>query len=305
MRLIPYKYIDKNFQTLDNFILPQWEFVEMNLKAVKMKEEDLIGLFDISKTAIQHWKKGGNISIDKIAVLCELFGITIDQYFDRDFNDEHEFDDFYGLSKYRDLSNCKNYSYQELNWLFDKLNEFMFYIEYFALGYIPLEKNECDPPNVDEDFYKHYIDSTEVDYYCQTLEMNVSYDTKDGKTKKIESITYKELRLIAAELKSDWGDDSFNHIHATPHDKYKKILMLSENTRFLRNYIEKNPCKDELLKLWVSLKQKDESYDKNSLMSKVLISNGAMLDDVESTFNLCNQIFKSDIKNMEVSKNGK
>ena len=51
-------------------------------------------------------------------------------------------DDFLGLSKYKDLSNCKQYTYKDLYWLFDKLNDFMFYTMFFALGYIPLDKNE-------------------------------------------------------------------------------------------------------------------------------------------------------------------
>ena len=305
MKIIPGKYLNENFEALKGFVLPQWDFIEMNLNALKMKEDELVSLFDVSKTALDHWKNGGNISIDKIAVLCELFGISIDQYYERDFNDDHELDDFLGLSKYKDLSNCKQYTYKDLYWLFDKLNDFMFYTKFFALGYIPLDKNENDPEDVDEDFYRHYIDPDEVDYFCQTLDMNVSYDTKDGKSKNINSVTYKELRKVADELRKDWGDDSFNHISATPSAKYKKVVMLSENIKFLKEYISKNDCKDELLKLWCDLKQEDDSYDVDSLMAKTIISNGAILKDVESTFKLCNEIFENDIKKVEVNRNGK
>ena len=296
MKIIPGENLNENFEAQKGFVPRQWDFIKMNLNALKMKEDELVSLFDVSKTALDHWKKDGNISIDKIAVLCELFGISIDQYYERDFNDDHELDDFLGLSKYKDLSNCKQYTYEDLYWLFDKLNEFMFYTNFFALGYIPLDKDENDPEDVDENFYRHYIDPDEVDYFCQTLDMNVSYDTKDGKSKNINSVTYKELRKVADELKKDWGDDSFNHISATPSAKYKKIVMLSENIKFLKEYIFKNDCKDELLKLWCDLKQEDDSYDVDSLMAKTLISNGAILNDIKTTFNLCCKIFENDLK---------
>ena len=208
MKINPGKYLDENFEVPKGFILPQWDFIEMNLNAINMKEDELINLFDVSKTALNHWKNGGNISIDKIAVLCELFGITIDQYYERDFNDDYELDDFHGLSKYKDLSNCKEYTYNDLYRLFDKLNEFMLYTKFFALGYISLDKDDDDLDDVDEDYYKHYISFDEVDYFCQTLDMNISYDTNGGKTKKIEHITYKELCKVADELKKDWGEDS-------------------------------------------------------------------------------------------------
>lgn len=296
MKIIPGKCLNENFEILKDCVLSQWDFIEMNLNAIKMKENELISLFDVSKTALEHWKKGGNLSIDKIAVLCELFGISIDQYFERDFNDDYELDDFLGLSKYKDLSNCKQYTYNDLYWLFDKLKEFMFYTKFFALGYIPLDKDENDPEDADEDFYKHHIDPNEVDYFCQTLDMNVSYETKDGKTKIINSITYKELCKVADELEKDWGYDSFNHISATPSANYKKVVMQSENIKFLKEYISKNDCKDELLKLWCDLKREDDSYDVDSLMAKTLISNGAILKNVESTLKLCNKIFENDIK---------
>ena len=40
-------------------------------------------------------------------------------------------------------------------------------------------------------------------------------------------------------------------------------------------------------------------------MAKNLISNGAILKNVESTFKLCNEIIENDIKKVEVNRNGK
>lgn len=305
MKIIPGKYFNEHLVAPKGFVLPQWDFIEMNLNALKMKEDELVSLFDVSKTALDHWKNGGNISIDKVAVLCELFGVSLDQYYERDFNDDHELDDFLGLSQFKYLSNYKNYTYNDLNYLFYRLNDFAFYAEFFALGYIPLDKSENDPENVDEDFYKHHINPNMVDYFCQTLDMNISYDIKDGNIKKIEHITYKELCNVADELRKDWGDESFNHISASPSEKYKRVVMLSENIKFLKEYISKNDCKDELIKMWCDLKQENESYDECSLMAKTLISNGAILNDIETTFQLCNNIFKNDIKKVEVGKNEK
>ena len=301
MKLIPVEY----FEESENCILPQWVFIKMNLDVLKMKEDELINLFGVSKTALYHWKNGKNISINKIAVLCELFGITIDQYYERDFNDDYGYDDMLGLSKYKNLSNCKQFTYNDLNYLFNKLEEFKHYVTFFALEYIPVNRNENSTQNADKDFYRYYIDSDEVDYFCKTLDMNVTYDRKDGDTKKLKSITYKELCEIADELRRDWGDDSYTHISATPSDKYKKVVMLSENTKFLEEYITKNNCKNELLQLWCKLKNKNASYDYNSLMAKMLITSGAMLDNAHLTLDLCKKIFERDIKSVEVNNNGK
>ncbi len=36
----------------------------------------------------------------------------------------------------------------------------------FALGYIPLDKDENDSEDADEDFYKHHVNPNYVDYFC-------------------------------------------------------------------------------------------------------------------------------------------
>ena len=287
MKIIPGKYLDKYFDKKEGFVLPYWDFIEMNLKVLGIEEKELINLFGITKPALESWKKDKrNIRIDKIAVLCELFGITLDQFYDRDFNTEYQLDEFYGLSMYSKRDGYKDLNISHLRYLFDKLNEAAFHIDYFPLGYILFDDGD-----------KYYIDPEEVSYYCKTLQLNVKYDTKDGITKSVETITYDELCDLSNILRDDWGDESYKHITTTPSSKYNELLMLSENYDFLKEYITENhDLKNELLELWLKLKKDDFSFDEKSLMAKTLLINGAMLEDGNKTLQLCKYIFECDMQ---------
>lgn len=302
MKLVPGKFLDDNLQAPENFVLPIWDFIEMNLNALKIDEQELVYLFDVSKQALENWKnESRNMTIDKIAVLCEMFGITLDQFVDRDTNDDFQLDDFIGLSRFKNVEDCKKLKFKDLYNLFDSLNEATFYFEYFALGYIPFDKSPDDPPNVDEDFYRHYVSADFVEYYCQTLDINVKYDTKEGKEIFVESVTYDELCKITDIISKDWGDKSFEHITATPNKKYKVMMMKSENHKYLKHHIKDlyDRYKNELLEIWKELKEEDDSYDKNSMMAKILITSGARLGTNEEMQELCMNIFKSDISEEE------
>ena len=62
MKIIPGKYLNENLEAPKGFVLSQWDFIEMNLNAIKMKGDELVSLFDVSKI----WKELGYSPTEKI-----------------------------------------------------------------------------------------------------------------------------------------------------------------------------------------------------------------------------------------------
>ncbi|MBE6138050.1 MAG: helix-turn-helix transcriptional regulator [Erysipelotrichaceae bacterium] len=311
MKLIPGKYIknDKNGNLIgpgDDFILPLWDYIEMNLHNLNISEKDLVELFDITPSALSNWKNGSKqISQDKLVILASMFGVTIDEFLEREINDDYQYEYFYGLNSYSNKKQYKYFTKHDLDWLFEKINEAEVYIEYYPLGYIPLTKDPDDPIDFPD---KSYIGSDEIKYYCQSLDINIRYSTKEKENIEIKSITFEKLLNVVKELRASWKEEAYKHIFAKADDKYKDLVLLSENNEFLTKYINDNPeCKNEYLSIWQRLKENDSSYDKNNIMAKVLLANDAMVlvDGEESsteTVKLYKQIIKNDINNSKENK---
>lgn len=65
-------------KTINNELL--WNYIDKKLKAQNIDEKYLIQLFDITPKALFNWKNGdASISQDKLVILCNLFGVTIDE----------------------------------------------------------------------------------------------------------------------------------------------------------------------------------------------------------------------------------
>jgi len=57
-----------------------WNYIDKKLKAQNIDGKYLIQLFDITPKALFNWKNGdASISQDKLVILCNLFGVTIDE----------------------------------------------------------------------------------------------------------------------------------------------------------------------------------------------------------------------------------
>ena len=68
-------------------------------------------MFDITPTALRQWKTGEReISKDKLIVLCNMFGVTIDQMLERDFSDDYMMEDFHRLFKFNDKADTKGFT---------------------------------------------------------------------------------------------------------------------------------------------------------------------------------------------------
>ncbi len=259
----------------DGFVLPLWDYIEMSLNAQGKSENELIELFDITPTALKSWKNcDRQISKDKLVVLCNMFGVTIDQMIDRDLSDDYQLEDFYGLSKFNDKADSKKFSKNELWLLFDKLNETSFYIKFFALGYIPLESDD----EITDDENVYHIDGLELEYYLDSFSMNITYDLLNGDKKSVNSVKYSELVEIANMLKNDWVDKSFEHITAKADKKYEVMLLKSDNPKALDEIIDRFiPNVNELLKIWIALRNECIDYDFEFKMVKVLLAKGAVI----------------------------
>lgn len=304
MQIFPGGSFDwEKWQLKSNFTFSIWTYIEMNLKFQKINEKDLIDLFDITPSALQQWKTGKReISQDKLVVLCNMFGVTIDQMLERDFSDDYAMEDMFRLSKFDGKVDPKEFTEGDFESLFEDINRAMFEIEYFALGYIPFEPDPDDEnPDAPD---REYIGGDEVEYYCNSLDIDVTYDLSDGKKVTVNSINYAELCKVADLLKSLWGDESYNHIDSKPNKKYDVMLLKSENAKALKSHIEQYGHKtNSLFELWRSLKDEDSNYDMDFLMGKVLLANGACLSknakpDLEGTIELFRKIASIDVKKL-------
>ena len=127
MKLIPGKYIknDNDGNLIgpgEDFILPLWDYIEMNLQNLNISEKDLIELFDITPSALSNWKNGSKqISQDKLVILASMFGVTIDEFLEREINDDYQYESFYGLNSYSDKKQYKSFTKRDLEWLFEKI----------------------------------------------------------------------------------------------------------------------------------------------------------------------------------------
>lgn len=312
MQIINSKYVDYYFSNDPNAVPPSdwrislWEYIEHALYAQGINKKFLIDLFDVTPATLHCWENGTRqISQDKLVVLANLFCVSIDQLIERDLNDDYQYEDLHGLIGILERDTYKGLTDFELGKLFHMLAEATTSIEYFSLGYIPFEQKEGEP-ELEYDFFS--INGCEMEYFCQTLQMNVEYDTKDGKKHNIDSITYKELQNISDLLSKDWGDMAHKHIKATRSKKYDEIILLSENCSFLSYVINHWEIDvNYFLELWQKIKNTNEEFDKENAMAKVLIANNAQVlvdgvPDETKTMKLIRTIIKEDVERQLISQ---
>lgn len=306
MQLANKKYIEYLFSDDPNAVEPAdkdlslWEYITTALGAIGIRKEYLIDLFDITPVTLHHWEKGDRqISQDKLVVLANLFGVTIDQLIKRDLNDDYMHEDFMGFIEMQNKKSPKELSYSNLDYLFMHLAEAEASIEYFTLGFIPSNHNDWESEPEDE---RYHIDSTMLEYFCKSLDLDAKYDLKSGEKITIESISFDELCSVSKQLTIDWGKEAPRHIHSHYSKKYDELLLLSENHEFLEHLI--NYWKLDLnyyLMLWFNLKEKDNNFDKENAMAKILLSHDAQVifdnkPNKEITNELLIKLIKEDAK---------
>ena len=272
-----------------------WGFIDQNLFLYHMSENDLMDLFDISKTALNHWKNDNrNVSLDKIAVLCQLFGITLDQFYERDFNDDIVKDIWSRFAYYDKVRDWKNIKAAQLSSFFFEITIGLVAIEHFGLGYQTFY--------LDENVENVEIDPEDIAFYCKNLDIDIGYDLKDKTQHYVKTVSYNELCSISNKLKADWGDECTNHISAYAGKKYVELALRSENIAVLsetRHSLLHPPI--SLLNYWEELKESDPSFDKDYSMAKTLLAYKETFEDengepdLEKTLALCNKILSKEM----------
>lgn len=68
-----------------------WNYIVKSLKLQNIDEKYLIQLFDVTPKALDNWKKGiRNFPLDKLVILCNLFGVTIDEMLEGKYNEDYK-----------------------------------------------------------------------------------------------------------------------------------------------------------------------------------------------------------------------
>ena len=68
-----------------------WNYIDKSLKLQNIDEKYLQELFDVTPKALENWKKGIRVfPLDKLAILCSLFGVTIDEMLEGKYNEDYD-----------------------------------------------------------------------------------------------------------------------------------------------------------------------------------------------------------------------
>lgn len=81
-----------------------WNYIDKSLKLQNIDEKYLQELFDVTPKALENWKKGIRVfPLDKLAILCILFGVTIDEMLEGKYNEDYDDRVNYALNDIEDI----------------------------------------------------------------------------------------------------------------------------------------------------------------------------------------------------------
>ena len=81
-----------------------WNYIDKSLKLQNIDEKYLQELFDVTPKALENWKKGIRVfPLDKLAILCSLFGVTFDEMLEGKFNEDYDDKVNYALNDIEDI----------------------------------------------------------------------------------------------------------------------------------------------------------------------------------------------------------
>ena len=97
-----------------------WNYIDKSLKLQNIDEKYLQELFDVTPKALENWKKGIRVfPLDKLAILCSLFGVTIDEMLEGKYNEDYDDRVNYALNDIEDIK-------IELKEHPEKVNDFLY-----------------------------------------------------------------------------------------------------------------------------------------------------------------------------------
>ncbi len=272
-----------------------WDYIEFNLYQKGIKIDDLKDIFDVSSTTIANWKKGESISREKKVFLAKMFGVSLDQFYDR--VDSNINDWFYRLGIIDDPKRHKNLRDRDLDIMFEAAAKIGWYIEQVLDNKEPY--NEVTP--------------NEFDYFCQHLQVSYEYELIDKKVPGESYLNSNILVNINEELKKSWGNnaDLKQKLHYKTRDLIE-ILLRSESIKYISKFVSSdventkynklpvylNPKK--YLERYSNIKSKLKDFDENGDVLKALIGEGIVFwsddkPDYEKTFKYLQTVIRHEI----------
>ena len=280
---------------LNNKEYNQWQFIDLCLAEKNMSIDDLKDLFGVTSTSISNWKAGGPISRDKQIYLARLFGITLDQFYNKESSDRLCNKVVYGLDYIVDPKNYKGLSSIKLDRLYEAEASIKAFINYFM-----------------NDELNDFISIDEFDYICHHLKVNYEYDLKDKTIKGDCYLNYDILNNIKQELIEAWDNKEIADKFRFSTIDLTEIMLRSENIKYIVITVEDDvfnyehntlPIKHDpklYLDKYKLIKKNVKNFDLSGNVLKALIAAGAIFwnddkPDYSYTFEYLQKVIRNEI----------
>ena len=277
---------------LDGNIFSQLEYIKLNLSMMGMCIDDLKDIFDVTKTTIEKWKKGENISRDKIVYLSKMFGVTLDQFYAREISADYYFRFIHGLNEIVKDNDYKKLTELDIDSLFEINEKIKYYIKYVLSGI----EGECD------------VSPYEFDYFCRCLDITYDYylNAKEDNDPALVFGTYKlnaeYLKYAREKLKKSWGDIDISDKFNIRSIDIIEIMLMSENIKAIQKKSNLLDSK-KIMNKYVEIKEKIDNFDIDGKVFKTLIANGFVFwnenkKDINKTYKFLKEIICKDVRNL-------
>lgn len=284
-----------------------WDYISLSLTALGISENELCDLLNVTKTTIYNWKKrkdneSGGISKDKIIFLCNLFRVSLDEFYQRMPGADIINEFVYKLDGILLKKDFKNLRYLDLKLLFEESIPYAKrLIEGYANGYFIRDNGEKDI--LDEEDRKELVDPDgEIDYFCHKLKLGLILEPDDvSDIFCIEDA--KSLQKINPILKH-----SKHYFKCVTTYDYDEILLLSENILYISDYINKGFTNaNKLINLYELLRNKYRSFDISGNVYRLLILKGGIYmtdghEDFEKSFKRLKEINDMEIDELLIKE---
>lgn len=280
-------------------IKSNWDYISASLSIMNISKAELCDLLSITKTSLYNWeKRGSGLTKDKIVFLCNLFRVSLDEFYQRILSSEMIYEAVYKLDKILMNNNFKSLAYSDLKILFeDSIPYAKRLIEGHANGYFIRDNGEKDI--LDEKDQKELVaPDGEIDYFCHKLKLGLILDPNDEN--EIFCIEDSEsLQKINPIIKH-----SKHYFKCVTTYDYDEILLLSENILYISDYINKGFTNaNELINLYELLRNKYRSFDIFGNVYRLLISKGGIYmkdghEDFKKSFEKLKEINDMEIEEL-------
>ncbi len=246
------------------------DYIKRLLQFKNLTFVDLKDLFGVSATSVTNWKNGKiDFSYDKKIYLSRLFGVTLDEYYNREVPYEILNQMFYNLESLLNEKEYKKLTKTDLDLLFELEVKYKLYIARVLKDEKTSDVLDCDV----------------FDYICSNFKVSCSYLLKGMSTweKNSNYLTNNRLEEIRDELIKSWGNDNIEAMFKSESIDLIEIMYKSENIKYISNFIFEDSLKDEnekylkefeYLEKYVKIKENHKDFDIDSTVLKTILAEG-------------------------------